>query len=232
MALTPQNNDAFFREVDDEVRRERMQGLARRYGLIAIGVIVVALAILAAALVWRGHRETVAAAESERLTAAMRSLSASNGAQAATQLDGIVKDGEQGYAPLARLLQADMFVQQNRTPQAAAAFLAVARDAAVPQPLRDLALVRSTMLAFDTLAPGDVIGRMKPLAVGGAPWFGSAGELTGIAYLRLGRREQAGRMFAAVARDKSVPETIRARTSQLAADAGIEIVQAADTPRS
>ena len=232
MALAPQNNDAFFREVSEEVRRDQMQGLARRYGLLVIAAVVVALVILAGVLAWRSHRETVAGEEGEKLTAAMTALGAGNSAQAGPQLDAVVKDDEKGYAPLARLLQADMQVQQNKPALAAATFLGIAHDGTVPQPLRDLALVRATAMAFDTLAPAEVINRMKPLAVVGAPWFGSAGELTGLAYLKLGQTEPAGKLFAAVAQDKGVPQTIRARAAQLAAEAGIEVVQAADTPRS
>lgn len=230
MALTPQNNDAFFREVDEEVRREQMQGLARRYGAIVIGIVLVGLIALAAWLFWRNHREAAAGEESERLTAAMATLSA--GGQAGKQIDAIVADGNKGYAPLARLLQADMLVQQNKPAEAAARFLDIAHDQAVPETLRNLALVRATATNFDAIAPAEVINRMKPLAIGGAPWFGSAGELTGLAYLKLNQRPQAGRMFAAVAQDKGVPQTIRARTAQLAAQAGVEVVQAADTPRS
>ncbi len=232
MAVTPPNNDAFFREVSEEVRRDQMQGLVRRYGVAVLGAIVIGLIALAAVLGWRAHRETVAGEEGERLIAAMTALSAGNSAQAGPQIDKIVKDGDKGYAPLARLLQADMAVQQNKAPQAAATFLDIAHDETVPQPLRDLALVRSTAMAFDTLSPSEVINRMKPLAVGGAPWFGSAGELTGLAYLKLGQPQPAGKLFAAIAQDKSVPQTIRARAAQLAADAGIQIVQPADTPRS
>jgi hypothetical protein len=231
LALTPQNNDAFFREVDDQVRREQMQGLVQRYGKVVIGVLAAVLIVLAGALVWHNHRQEAASAEGLRLNDAMIALSGNNGAQAAKQLDGIVKDSSAGYAPLARLLQADMLVQQNKAGDAAARFLTIAHDDAVPGPLRDLALVRATTLAFDTLAPGEVINRMKPLAIGGAPWFGSAGELTGMAYLKLGQQQQAGNIFAAVAQDKSVPQSIRARTAQLAAGAGVEIVQAADTPQ-
>jgi hypothetical protein len=231
LALTPQNNDAFFREVDDEVRRERMQRLAGRYGLLVIGVIVVGLAVFAGVLMWRNHQESLAGERGEQLTAAMSSLSAGASGEADKQLGAIVKDGDKGYASLARLLQADMLVQQNKPSDAAARFLTIANDANVPQPLRDLALVRATATGFDALPPAEVINRMKPLAVAGAPWFGSAGELTGIAYLKLGQTKPAGQMFAAVAQDKTVPQTIRQRAAQLAADSGVEIVQAADTPR-
>ena len=231
MALTPQNNEAFFREVDDEVRREQVQRLARRYGILVAAVIVLALAAFAAVLLWRSHAETVAGERGEQLTAAMSLLTAGNTVQAGKQLDAIVKTDAKGYAPVARLLQADMLVQQNKQSEAAVVFSKVAGDGAMPQPLRDLALLRATALSFDTLAPQAVIDRLKPLAIAGNPWFGSAGEMTGIAYLKLNQPQQAGRIFAAVARDQTVPQSLGARTRQLAADLGIEVVQAADSPR-
>ena len=43
MALTPQNNEAFFREVDEELRREQMSNIGRRYGLWIIGAIVLSI---------------------------------------------------------------------------------------------------------------------------------------------------------------------------------------------
>ena len=40
MALTPQNNEAFIREVDEELRREQMSNIGRRYGLAIIAIVV------------------------------------------------------------------------------------------------------------------------------------------------------------------------------------------------
>ena len=71
----------------------------------------------------------------------------------------------------------------------------------MPEPYRDLALVRATALEFDTLKPEEVIARLEPLSKPGKPWFASAGELTAMAYLKQGRSEQAGKLFAAIAAD-------------------------------
>ena len=71
--------------------------------------------------------------------------------------------------------------------------------------------------------PEDVVARLKPLAAPGNPWFGSAGEMVGIAYLKMGKNDLAGAMFAAVAKDKDVPESIRARVVQLAGNSGVDV---------
>jgi hypothetical protein len=231
LALTPQNNDAFFREVDDEVRRERATQMARRYGVIVAALVVVALVALGGVLAWRSHAGSVANATSERFTGALSALSSGNTADAKTKLDALIKDDPKGYTPLARITEADMLVQQGKDKDAAAAFDVIAADTGVPQPLRDLATVRATALEFDGIAPQQAIDRLKPLAVAGNAWYGSAGEMTAIAYLKLNQPQKAGPLFAAITKDKTVPQSIRTRTGQMASDLGIDVVQPADSAR-
>ncbi len=232
MALSPQNNQAFIREVDDEVRREQAQKLARRYGVIVAVIVVLALLAFGGTLWWRAHQATLAGERGDQFVAAMASLSAGKEDDARKQLDTLAGTGTKGYAPLARMLEADMLVRDRKESQAADAFLKISQDTSAPQPLRDVALLRATTLQFDTIPPQQVIDRMKPLAVTGNPWFGSAGEMTGLAYLKLNQPKQAGAMFVAMTKDKAVPASLRSRAAQLAADLGLEAVQPSDTPGS
>lgn len=226
MARSPETNEAFFREVDEEVRREKVASAARRYGVSVVALVVLALVAFGGWLLWQNHTASQAGERGEQLTAAMSSLSAGNRDAATKALDPLVKKGDEAYAPLASMLVADMAVQGGKDQDAAAAFLKVSQDAGTPQPLRDLALIRATVLAFDTLTPQQVIDRMKPLALAGKPWFGSAGELTALAQLKLGQKQPAGATLAAVAKDTTVPATTRERVRQLAGDLGVEV----DTP--
>jgi hypothetical protein len=93
------------------------------------------------------------------------------------------------------------------------------------QPYRDLALIRQTALEFEALKPQQVVDRLKPLAIEGAPWFGSAGELVAIAYMKMGKNDLAGPIFAAMAKDANVPQSIRSRARQMAGLMGIDAVE-------
>ena len=232
MALTPQNNEAFFREVDDEVRREQAQRLARRYGVIVAVLVVLALVAFGGTLWWRAHQANLAGQRGDQFMAAMASISSGKEDDARKQLTALAGTGTKGYAPLARMLSADMLIRDRKEKEAGDAFLKLSQDGAVPQPLRDVALIRATTLQFDTLPPQQVIDRLKPLAVTGNPWFGSAGEMTGLAYLKLSKPKQAGQMFVAMTKDQAVPASLRARAAQLAADLGLEAVQPSEIPAS
>lgn len=227
MAQSPQSNEAFFREVTDEVRREQMAGVARRYGVTAILVALIALLAFGGWLFWQHERELRAAERGEQFTAALTALSKGDAATARAKVDPLVASGARGYAPLGRLLIADMAAQQGKGAASAAAFADVADDRGAPQPLRDLALIRATTADFDRLAPQAVIDRMKPLRVAGAPWAGSAGELTALAQIKLGQIKPAGATILAVVRDPTVPESLRERLSQIGGDLGVDATVAA-----
>ena len=100
----------------------------------------------------------------------------------------------------------------------------VARNEDYAQPFRDLALVRQTAAEFDALQPQVVIDRLRTLAVPGNAYFGSAGEMLAAAYLRTGKRAEAGRLFGQIARGSDVPDSLRQRAVQMAGLLGVDAI--------
>jgi hypothetical protein len=95
--------------------------------------------------------------------------------------------------------------------------------------MRDLARLRLVALQFDTMDKGQVIAQLGPLARPDSPWFGSAGELVAMAYLEQGKRAEAGRLFADIARTVSVPDPIRSRARQMAGVLGVDAIPNVET---
>lgn len=220
MALTPQNNEAFFREVDEQVRQAQMVGFWRRYGRVAIGALVAVLLAFAGYLWWQNHRAHQAGLDSEALTGVLNDLGTGKKDGIKPKLDALAASPRDAYAAAARLTDAALALENGDAKAAAARYGAIAADNGVPAPFRDLALVRQTAVEFDTLPPAEVVRRLTPLAVAGSAWFGSAGEMVAVAQLKMNRPAEAGRMFAALARGETVPETLRRRAERVAAMLG------------
>lgn len=224
MAVTPTNNDAFIREVDEELRRDQMAQFGKRWGIAAIVAVVVLLAAFGGYLYWQHHQQVVAGEEGETLQQAYDALAAEEPAKAAKPLATLAASSREGYRALALITQADVLLQKNDLKGAAKKFADVANDASLPQPFRDQALVRQTAAEFDTMTPQAVVERLRPLAVPGNPWFGSAGEMTAISYMRMNRADLAGTMFQKIGGDEGVPESIRQRAVQMAGAVGVDAV--------
>ncbi|MEE9434538.1 MAG: tetratricopeptide repeat protein [Sphingorhabdus sp.] len=238
MALGPKNNDkppegdkraltdeAFLREVDDAVRADDLDGFWKRYGRWLVSAIVIGLMAFGGYIWWSNQKLAEAEKQGETFVQAIDKLEAEDEAGALKILNEIKNSERPAYRAMAELVVANLAMEKGETKQALAAYAKVAGDASLPQAFRDLALIRQTTAEFDTLAPQKVIDRLKPLARPGNAWFGSAGEMTAIAYLKMGKEDLAGPIFAQIAKQEGLPESLRARATQMAGSLGIDAVQ-------
>ncbi|API59249.1 hypothetical protein BSL82_07945 [Tardibacter chloracetimidivorans] len=223
MAQNKEVDEAFLREVDDELRRDQLAGWWRRWGRWLVVLVGLGLIALAAWLWWQEEQKRQAGLLGETLVQAFQSAESGNETRAIAGFSELKLSGNNAYRAAAMLGEAEMAAKQGDAKKAADAFGKVAADMNVPEAYRNLALVRQTALQFDSLKPAQVIARMKPLAIAGGPWFASAGEMTAIAYLNDNKPDLAGPLFAAIAKDKDAPASARSRAAQMAVALGIDV---------
>ena len=173
-------------------------------------------------LYWQDRQRQQAAADSEALAAVIDDIGQTRLETVPQRLDRLARDGTEATRASAVLTRAAVALQQGDRAAAAKLYAQVAADGSLAQPWRDVAVVRSVAIQFDGLKPDEVIGRLAALAKPGNAFFGSAGEMTATALLAKGDRAGAARMFAAVAADRGVPDSIRARAVAIAGSLGID----------
>ena len=230
MALRPVDNESFYREVDEELRRDQLKTYWERFGKLVIAGVLLVIAAIGGFIWWQNQKQVKAGERSEQLVAAFDDIAARRKAAAASKLDALANSGSDGHRAAALLTKADLAVEARDLKGASAIFKQIADDSSLAQPYRDLALVRMTAVEFDTLPPQAVVDRLKGLAVAGKPWFGSAGEMVAISYIRLNKPQQAAALFAGMAKDKNLPDTLRSRATQMAGSLGVDAVQEAADP--
>lgn len=213
-----------MREVDEALREDQMKSAFKRWGLPAGIAVVAALGALGGGLWWQHHKQAEAEERGIAITRAIDQIEGGRIDLATASLEGVAKGDAAGSAALAKLIQAGIAMQQSKTAEAVKLYDAVAADAAAPQPLRDLATVRGVAAAFDTLGPDKALERLKPLAVPGNAWFGPAGELAALAYLKQGKNDQAGTLLREIAKDKDTPDSLKGRARQLAGLLGFDSI--------
>ncbi len=224
MALPPTNDtqDTFVREVDDELRRDDLTSLWSRFGKPLIGGITLVLVAWGGWLFW-DHRQTQAAGlEGEQLVAIGDTVIAGSDLGSDAKLALLSKSGNVGTNVTAELTRAAIALGKSDQKTAKSIYQKVSADTNAPQGMRDLATIRLATIELDTAKPEEIISRLKPYAIKGNPWFGSAGEMSAVAYIKLGKPDLAGKMLADVAEDEGAPETIRSRAVQLATALGAE----------
>jgi len=233
LALTPTekragSDEAFLREVDDAVRASDLTNFWTRYGRWMLATIVAGLLAFGGWIIYHNQQQAKADRQSEEFVDAMDKLRAGQAKQGRDKLARLAKAEQPGYRAMAQMVEANLLGEDGKTKEAIAIYTKVAKDSSLPQTFRDLALIRQTSAEFDTLPPQAVVDRLKPLATPGHAWFGSAGELTALAYMKMGKDNLAGPIFAKIAKQEGIPQSLRSRAQQMAGALGIDTVQVDD----
>ena len=223
MALSPDSSsETFLKEVNENLRRDQLQTFAKTYGKWIAGAVILFLAAVGGWIYWEQRQKQQSATQSEELHAVFSDIADNRKQTVPQRLDKLDDSGNDVVKASAVLAEAAVALDKNDRSTAIAKFRQVSEDKSLPQVYRDLGTIRVTALEFDALKPEQVVSRLAPLAKAGNPWFGSAGEMTALAYLKQGKKAEAGRLFAAVAADKQVPRSIRSRAVQIAGTLGVD----------
>jgi len=208
-----------FDEVDEEVRREKLQKLWDRYGTLFIALAVV---IVAAVGGWRGYEywQTNKAYEfGAQFDAAAALAEQGKHEEAEKAFAKIAAEGTSGYRVLARLREVAEIA--TRDPKAAvAAYDDLAANSSTGQPLQDLAKLRAAMLLVDSAPLDEITRRLEPLTQAGAPFRHSARELIALAAWRAGDTAAVRKWSETIRSDPETPESVRNRVEVLMALAG------------
>ncbi|NCP14108.1 MAG: tetratricopeptide repeat protein [Sphingomonadales bacterium] len=218
-------DEVLIREIDEAVREDALYSFMRDHGVKVLAVILLGLAGLAAYLVWDHYAEAALEQQSEALISALDYADQRDFQTAAEKVAPLLTgDASSGARAAARFIQAGAALEEGNTAKATGLYKEIAADSDTPPALRDLARIREVNINYDSMKPADVIAQLGPLATPDSAWFGSAGELVAMAHLEAGNRAEAGKLFADIAKDEDLPETLRSRARQMAGLMGVDAV--------
>lgn len=215
------NEDSFISEVSEEVRRDRLFALMRRYGWIAILLVVV----IVAGASWNEWRKATAqAAAQEKGDAILRALQSDTEVARAEALRGVVpSDAPNGQAVLA-LLRAAAETEADNPEGATDALEGIIANTDIPEVYRDVALLK-LVLTSGTLEPQARIDRLAPLLRPGNPFRLLAVEQRAFAEVEMGDTDAALTSLTGILEDAEASEDLRRRARQLIVALGGELDQ-------
>jgi hypothetical protein len=221
------NSDGFIEEVTDELRRDRLFALMRRWAWLA--ALVVAGVVGGAA--WFEYNRAQDRASAQAFGDAL--IAALDGADPQARvaaLDAIEAPGPQGRMVLALLAAGEVAQGGAGAAEAATRLRAAAEMSDVPRHYRDLALLRAEMLAPSDPDMARLV--LGALAEPGAPYAALAEEQLALLDLRTGDVDAALERLRALERSAAATPGLQQRASQLivALDAGAQLIDTAPEP--
>ena len=202
--------DEFIREVDEEYRRDQIARIWRRFGGLIVAAAVVAVAGIGGWRYWQYTETRRAEATAILFADAVQLARDGKDDEAEAKFGEIAKVAPGGYRLLSRFRLAAETGKGNAE-TGAKAFDALASDGSIPASFQDLARLRAAALRLDT-SDGPTADRdLERIATPTNPWRHSARELLGLAALKRGDLEAAGRWFDQIVADRAAPAGLRAR---------------------
>lgn len=211
-----------FREIDEELRYDKLQRLWQRHRILLIALLAGVLLGTVGYVVWRDYSEKQALERAGAFAAALSAAIQTD--QAAAQPDaatlsalGDLAEGSDGYATLARLQMAAVEIRGGNVDGALEIYESIAGDSGVERIFRDLAVILLAMNSLDSAEPDALAARLAPLAGEENPWRHSARELSALLALRTGETERARELLTGLSGDATAPAGIRQRADELLA---------------
>jgi hypothetical protein len=199
-----------FREVDEEVRRDKAVLFFEKYQFWLIGVALIIVAVTAAWRIYDYYRAQGAEAASARYEAALQLAHDGKSTEAEAAFEAIAKDAPAGYRALARLRAVDELATHDKA-AAIKAYETLAADPSYDSSLASVARFRAALLAIDTEDPQVFAQKVAALAGPTGAFRYSARELLALAAFKQGDYESAGRWLDEIVSDPAAPSGLRSR---------------------
>ena len=204
-----------FHEVEEDLRRDRLNKVWARYGSVFLTIAVLAVAATGGFVWWRGEQQA-------NREAAAEAFAAADGLASSGDIDGALKaygeisaPGGEGYPTLALFREASLLTARNDVQGALAIYDRIAGSA--DPHLKALAQIRAAFTVADTEDPQALKGRVAGFTADDNPWRYAARELIAFAEFRARNEGVSADAYAALAADKDAPATLRERAGKMAA---------------
>lgn len=215
------NPDSFIEEVTEEVRRDRLFALFRKYGWIGL---LVVLGIVGGAG-WTEWRKLQDEARAEAFgDAVLEALDLGSTEDRVAALEAVPADGGQ-TAIVQLLLASDPTADRAAT---LAALETLANDASQPASYRDLAVLRRVVVAGTEMPLADRRAALDPIAAPGRPYRAMALEQMAYLLIEEGRTEDAITALTALLSDQEAPGGVKTRAGEMIVALGGEVAPAAE----
>lgn len=205
------SDESFIREVEEELRSDRLKNFWDNYKYLVIGGAVAIVVITAGYRYFQYHMETVAAASGDRFLEAIDLSNDGKHEDAISALESLSADGAGQYPALAKIRLAAEYAKNGDPQEAIEAFDAIANDGGFDETLRKVARLRAGLLLVDHGSFDDVSNRLLSMADTGKSFRHSAREALGLAAWKAGKLEEALVWFKAIDEDVQAPQGVRDR---------------------
>lgn len=205
-------SDSFISEVADEVRRDRMFRLWRRYGAYVIAAIFVVVVGGAVNAWWSRSQEDQSREQMEQLLAA---IDEDNPEETAQALDELVDEAAGGYEVLVRFQAAAAHLEAGDYERAGVLYREVAAQDGLKPWFTELAELKAVLAEAEAASPEELVTALRPQTLDGRIYRLVAQELLAGALVAAGEDDEAMELIEEVLENPDLGGSAQRRLGDL-----------------
>lgn len=201
-------NDELMNEVDDDLRRQKLEQFWLENRNWIIGGILLAIVSTAGMTWWRSYTYQQNVIQTQGLLQAIDSNDSG-------KLAAYAQTGDRNHAALAKLTEAGLLVQKNQADDAVKIYNDIADTTGVDGILREYARLLSAMQRLNKDDPQKLHNEIEKLSRSGHAFRFSALEMDALLYARENNLKTAIDRLAVIAGASEAPDDVRTRAVTL-----------------
>lgn len=205
------SDDSFMREVEDELRSDKVSNFWTKYKYFVIGGAIAIVIGTAGYRFWESYSQKVAGVSGDQFLSAIELSNEGKHDEAIAQLEILGKEGVGQYPALAKLRLASEYAKKDEQQKALEAFDAIANDTSFDEAMRNVARLRAGLLLVDNGTYDEVSDRLQSMSETGNSFRHSAREGLGLSAWKAKKYKDALVWFQAIVDDQGSPNGVRAR---------------------
>lgn len=203
-----------FREVEEDVRRERFEKIWKQYGDYIIAGVAAIVIGAAGYKLWTRYEDQQRFSAAKTFMVAQQAADAGQSAQASAMFAKLAKSGPGGYSTVAKLAQANTLLMSHKNNDAVALYKSIAeKDSAG---LGNVARMRAAWAQVETAPRSELETLLAPLTLQTSGWRFMAREVLAYSDYHASSIQQAGREYQALASDSGASQALRGRANAMA----------------
>lgn len=194
------SDESLFREIDEEVRRDKIESVWKKYGSWILALCLGVILAVGGLKGWQYWQKQQAEAGGAAYFSAVK-LAEEGKTKEAEEAFATLKVSHAGYAIFGKFKLAAAMAKSGKTSQAVAAYDEISSSSSIQPTLKNLARIKAAYLLADTAPVKELQNRLKGFDNANSPWRSSARELIAAAAYRAGEYELADRKLNQILAD-------------------------------
>ena len=207
--------EAFIREVTEEVKNDNLKQMWEKYGIYIILLVVLAIVGAVSFEGFKIWRQAKSETWSDTYAYALNLENQGKYDESLKVLEQMEKTGGNIYSDIARLQTSNILFEQGKNEEALKVLEEIAADKSINKKLRDVSAVKLASYKLDNAPREEIDALLQPLIRENGSWANIAKEMTAMAAIRDGNIEEAQVLYNEILNTPNLPDGLKMRVQDM-----------------